>query len=182
MDTLGMTMPKAGVQTGVGVWVIAATVAIAGLLATGLLAAVPAGAGLVVAAASDLTTHRFSTHRLGITGGLAAAVLLIDTAVDGTWARLAFAMAATAGVAALLTVTWLVTRGLAFGDVLLVAFTLAIPLYMSVLAAAVTSGVAVLAAAAVVAVRVVRLGPDRPSTIALAPALLVGWLAGVIVG
>lgn len=177
-----MTMPKAGVQTGVGMWVIAAAVAIAGLLATGLLAAVPAGAGLVVASASDLTTHRFSTQRLGIAGNLVAAALILDTAVDGTWARLAFAMAATAGVAALLTVVWLVTRGLAFGDVLLVSFTLAIPLYVSMLAAAVTLGVALLVAAGVVAVRVIRLGPDRPSTVALAPALLVGWLAGVIVG
>jgi hypothetical protein len=181
MNTVAMTLPKAGSRTGV-VWITAAAVAIAAWLATGLLAAVPAGAGLVAVAATDLTTHRFSTRTLGIVGVLVALALTVDAAAGGTWSRLVLTTAGSVVTAALLTAAWLGTRGLAFGDVLLVTFTVAVPLYMSALAAAVALGVALLAAAAIVVVRVARLGAVRPATVPLAPALLVGWLVGVVVG
>ena len=176
-----MTLPKAGPRTGV-VWIIAAGVAIAGWLATGLIAAVPAGAGLVAAAATDLATHRFSTSALGVAAALVALALTIDAAAHGTWSRLGLAAAGTVVAAVLLTAAWLGTRGMAFGDVLLVTFAVAIPLCMSVPPATVALGAALMAAAALIAVRVARLGVERPATVPLAPALLVGWLVAVVVG
>lgn len=49
MNTVAMTLPKAGLGTGV-VRIVAAVVAMARWLGTGLPAAVPAGVGLVHAA------------------------------------------------------------------------------------------------------------------------------------
>jgi leader peptidase (prepilin peptidase)/N-methyltransferase len=161
---------------------VAAGVALAGWLAAGLFAAVPAGAGLVAAAATDLATHRFSVRALGVASALVALALIFDAAASGAWSRLGFAAAGTAVSAVLLIATWVGTRGLAFGDVLLVTFAVAVPLYVSALAAAVALGAASLAAAGLVAMRAAVLGADRPATVPLAPALLVGWLVGLVVG
>jgi hypothetical protein len=181
MNTVSMTLPKAGLRTGV-VRIIAAAVAIAGWLATGSIAAIAAGVGLVAPAATDLGTHRFSTRALGGAAALVALALTVDAAADGTSSRLVLTAVGSAVTATLLTVVWFVTPGLAFGDVLLVTFTVAVPLHMSALAVAVALGVALFAAAAIVVVRVAWRGADRPATVPLAPALLIGWLAGVVVG
>jgi len=162
----------------VAVAVAAATV---GWLASDLPAAVPAGAVLGVLAMSDLATHHISIRALEVGSGLVTLALTVDAALGNSWERLALAFGETAAVAALLAIAWLSTRGISFGDVLLGAFALAIPLYLSLTAAAVTALAALVTAALYVLERAARVGPRRSATVPLAPALLVGWVCGVAV-
>ena len=71
---------------------------------------------------------------------------------------------------------------MAFGDVLLAAFTVAVPAALSWRAVFVTFVATALIAGGIVIARVVRLGSSRPHTVPLAPALLGGWLCGLVVG
>ncbi len=112
---------------------------------------------------------------------LVALALTAEADRSAEWGRLAVAAVATAAVAVVLLVIWISTVGIALGDILLLAFALAVPLYLSFRAAAITVVVALVAAAAFVAVRFVRRGPARPTTVALAPALLAGWLVALVV-
>jgi hypothetical protein len=153
-----------------------------GWAASGLLAAVPAAIGLALAAASDLTTHRFSVRTLGLASVMVAAALIADAAATGSWHHLAVAGGGTVALSALLLLTWLVTAGVAFGDLLLGVFTLVVPLYLSLTAAAITVVVALTAAAGFVIARAAWSGPSRSTMVPLAPALLVGWLCGVVAG
>lgn len=164
-----------------GTLAVAIAAAAVGCLATDLLAAVPAGAGLGILAMSDLAAHRISIRTVGVASGLVAFGLTVEAATGHSWDRLALAFGGTAGVAALLVVAWLSTTGISFGDVLLGAFALAVPLYLSLTATAVTVLVALAAAALYVVGRAARSGARRSTTVPLAPALLVGWLCGMVV-
>jgi len=170
--------PKVHAPPAGTVAVAAATV---GWLATDLPAAVPAGAALGVLAVSDLATHRVSIRTLAVGSGLVALALTVDAAVGNSWERLALAIGGTATTAALLAIAWLSTSGISFGDVLLGAFALAVPLYLSITATAMTVLVALVTSALYVVARAALLGARRSSTIPLVPALLVGWLCGVLV-
>lgn len=176
MGAPGLSL-KAGLTGCVG-----GSLAALGYLHTGSVAAVPAATGLAALAASDLTSHRFSLRTLRLAAGLVAAGLLIDSSRAAAWDRLAVAAAVTLLIAAAVAGAWLGTRGIAFGDVLLTSFAVAVPAWLSPRAAAVTVFVGVLAAAVLVVVR--RVGADDPtsSTVAFGPALVAGWAVAMVVG
>ena len=152
-----------------------------GYLQTGLIAAVPAATGLAALAASDLTTRRFSLRTLKVASVLVGVGLLLDSGRASDWDRLVVAFGVTALAAVALTAAWLGTKGIAFGDVLLTAFAVAVPAWVSPRAAGVTMLVGVLAAFVMVIVR--RMWPDdQPAGVAFAPALLAGWMVAMVVG
>lgn len=161
--------------------VLAVGASATGLAAIGVLAAAPAGAGLAICAVSDLASHRFSLRVLGVSAGLVALALATDATLGHSWDRLGLAAAGTAGVGVLLLALWLSTSSLALGDVLLVAFTVFVPLYLSIVAAALAVLIALVAAAGYVFTRAALLGPARSTTVPLGPALLVGWVCGVVI-
>ena len=180
MSAVVTSIPKVDARPA-GTLAVAIAAAAVGWLATDLPAAVPAGAGLGVLAASDLAAHRISIRTLSVGSGLVALALAVDAAIGHSWDRLVLAVAGTTVVAAVLGLAWLSTMGISFGDVLLGAFALAVPLYLSLTATAVTVLVALAAAALYVVGRAARSGARRSTTVPLAPALLVGWLCGMVV-
>jgi leader peptidase (prepilin peptidase)/N-methyltransferase len=168
---------KAGLTGCVG-----GSLAALGYLHTGMVAAVPAATGLAALAASDLTSHRFSLRTLRAASALVAAGLLVDTSRAAAWDRLAVAAALTVLIAVALAGAWLGTHGIAFGDVLLTSFAVAVPAWLSPRAAAVTVFVGVVAAAPLVLVRRVGAGDGTGSPVAFGPALLAGWVVAMVVG
>ena len=172
------TLKSAGMTGCVG-----GCVAAVGLWKTGLIAAVPAATGLAALASSDLATRRFSLASLRTASALVAVGLLLDAARGSTWDRLAMAAAVSSGVAVAMLALWVGTRGVAFGDVLLVTFAVAVPARLSPRAAGLTVLVALVVAAAVVLVRPLRQSEGvAAGTVALGPALLAGWVVAMVVG
>lgn len=156
-------------------------VAALGYVHTGMLATLPAATGLAVLAASDSRTRRFSLKTLRVSSVLVAVGLVLDSSRASAWDRLVVAAVVTAILGAAFAGAWLGTRGIAFGDVLLTTFAVAVPAWLSPLAAGVTILVGLLAASAMVVAR--RLGAERdPTGVALGPALLVGWAVAMVVG
>ncbi|MGQ0434998.1 MAG: hypothetical protein ACT452_21630 [Microthrixaceae bacterium] len=154
-----------------------------GFWQTGLIATVPAATGLTVLAASDLATRRFSLRSLQVVSALVVSGLLLDTARDSSWDRLAMATAVSGIVAVTVLALWIRTRGVAFGDVLLVTFSIAVPAWLSPRAAVLTVLVALVVAAAVVLVRPRGKSEGLATgTVALGPALLAGWVVAMVVG
>lgn len=172
----------AGVPARWRLGAVASGAAGAGWLTTGLLAALPAGAGLALMAVSDSATHRFSTRTFGIASLLVATALTYDAIARGAWSQLALTLATTAGALAVLSCLWSASSGAAFGDVLLTTFGLVVPSFVSIRSAAVAMLATPIAAALVVLVRVSRDGASRTRTVPFAPALMAGWLVGVTVG
>ena len=168
---------KAGLTGCVG-----GSLAALGYLHTGMVAAVPAATGLAALAASDLTSHRFSLRTLRAASVLVAVGLLVDSSRAAAWDRLAVAAALTVLIAVALAGAWLGTHGIAFGDVLLTSFAVAVPAWLSPRAAAVTVLVGVLAAALLVLVRRGWADDGTSSTVAFGPALLAGWVVAMVVG
>lgn len=152
-----------------------------GYLHTGLIATVPAATGLAALAASDITTRRFSLRTLGVASVLVSVGLLLDSGRASDWDRLIVAFVVTALAATVLTAAWLGTKGIAFGDVLLTAFAVAVPAWVSPRAAGVTVLVGVLTALVIVIVRRMRLN-DHSGGVAFGPALLAGWVVAMVVG
>lgn len=152
-----------------------------GFAHTGLIAAVPAATGLAALAASDLTTHRFSLRTLRLSSVLVGAALVVDSGRAEAWNRLLVAGFVTALVGVALLGAWLGTRGIAFGDVLLTTFAVVVPAWLSPRAAVVTVVVGILAALGMVLGRRVRV-TGEPSGLPLGPALLMGWMAAMVVG
>ena len=162
---------------------LATCVAAVGLLATGSLAALPAGAGLTCLAMSDLARRRFSMRVLGLASILVVAGILAELAGGETAGRLAQTFLTVTMVASVSVAAWLATRGIAFGDVLVLGFAALMPAWIS--PGAVVWMLIVTFVAAGGAVVMHRLGcRDRrdPETVALGPALLVGWVAGLVIG
>ena len=152
-----------------------------GYVHTGMLAAVPAGTGLAVLAFSDLRTRRFSLSTLRASSILVAVGLVVDSSRAAAWDRLVVATLVTAIVGAAVGGAWLGTRGIAFGDVLLTTFSVAVPAWLSPRAAATTLLVGLLAS--LVMVLAERRVADRGSPgVALGPALLAGWAVAMVVG
>ncbi|MFZ6003072.1 MAG: hypothetical protein ACOYXM_03995 [Actinomycetota bacterium] len=170
LRTAGITGCVGGCVAALGVW------------QTGLIAVVPAATGLAALAVSDVTSRRFSLRTLRVASVLVAVGLLVDSSRAAAWDRLAVAAAVTVLVATALAGAWLGTRGIAFGDVLLTSFAVAVPAWLSPRAAAVTVFVAVVAAALLVLVRRVGGGDGTGSTVAIGPALLAGWVVAMVVG
>lgn len=148
---------------------------------TGLIAAVPAATGLAALAASDLATRRFSLRTLRGSSLLVGAALMLDSRRTQAWDRLLVAGVVTALIGLGLLGAWLGTRGIAFGDVLLTTFAVAVPAWLSPRAAFVTVLATVLAAFVMVVVRRTRSSSESDG-LALGPALLAGWLVAMVVG
>lgn len=150
---------------------------------TGMIAAIPGAIGLTALAVSDAMTRRFPVRTLRIAAALVVAGLLLDTARASAWDRLAVAAALVSAVALALLVLWFATPGIAFGDVLLLTFAVLVPAWRSPLAVASTILVALVVGGIVAAIqRHHRHAGTTAATIALGPALLVGWAAGVVIG
>lgn len=158
-------------------------VAALGFWQTGLVATVPAAAGLTILAASDLTTHRFSLKTLRLSTAFVVASLVVDSMRSSDWDRL-IATGAVAGVVAVTVVAlWLTTSGIAFGDVLLLTFAVLVPAWLSPWAAVATILIALVVGGATAMIqRHGRPAGRSPVTVALGPALLAGWVAAMVVG
>lgn len=148
---------------------------------TGLIAAVPAATGLAALAASDLETRRFSLRTLRLSSVLVGLGLVLDSGRAEAWDRLFVVGVVTVSAGVALLGIWLRTRGIAFGDVLLTTFAVAVPAWVSTRAAAVTVLVGVLVAFVIVMVRRIRATDDR-SGLAFGPALLAGWIVAMVAG
>lgn len=154
-----------------------------GLWQTGLIAAVPAATGLTALATTDLATHRFSLKTLRSATALAVAGLVVDAMRSSAWDQLVEAVAATGLVGLALLTLWFVTPGIALGDVLLLTFAVLVPAWLSPWAAGITILVTVVTGGAVaVAQRHGRPVGRPPTTVALGPALLAGWVVAVVIG
>lgn len=152
-----------------------------GYVHTGLIATVPAATGLATIAASDLATRRFSLRALWVSSVLVGIGLVLDSGRDAAWDRLLVGGVVTALIGIGLLGAWLGTRGIAFGDVLLTTFAVAVPAWLSPRAAFVTVLAAVLATFVVILVRR-RRDSSESTGLAFGPALLAGWLVAMVVG
>lgn len=158
-------------------------VAVVGMLTTGSLAAMPAGLALSYLAWSDLTTRRFSLRLLAGATLAVCVVIAAETIRRGTIRHMVVRLAVLSAVLVLAGLGWLATRGVSFGDVLLVGFAAIVPAWMSPAAIVLMVGSAFVAAGAVVVVRRLRSeGPVPGAAVAFGPALVVGWLVGVSFG
>jgi hypothetical protein len=135
-------------------------------------------------AASDLTTHRFSLRTLRLATALVAVGFVVDAVRGAAWGRLAQAVLIAGVVALGVSVLWVVTVGISFGDVLLLTLTVLIPAWLSPRAVVITILAALVVGGTVaVAQRVGRSRkPSSSAGVALGPALLAGWTIGVVVG
>lgn len=170
------SLRRAGLTAGVG-----GSMAALGYAHTGLIAALPAATGLAALAASDLATRRFSLRTLRTSAVLVGVSLVLDSGRTQAWDRLLAAVVVTGLVGLGLLGAWLGTRGIAFGDVLLATFAVAVPAWLSPSAAVVTVLAALVVALWTVLVRRVKDATDRPG-IPLGPALLAGWVFAMVVG
>lgn len=172
------TLKAAGLTGCVG-----GRIAALGVWQTGLIAAVPAATGLTALAASDLATRRFSLKTLRLATALVVAGLVVDSMRASAWDRIVATVAVAGVVAVAVLALWFSTAGIAFGDALLLTFAVLVPAWLSPRAAAVTILVAVVVGGVVAVVqRQGRPVGRSPATVALGPALLVGWTVGVMVG
>lgn len=180
MRSLVGTRPLKAVGLTRGVGLCAAVLA---YWETGLIASVPAAVGLTVLATSDLTTHRFSLKTLGRAAALVVAGLVVDTARSSAWNRLVATVVVACIVGLSLLALWLSTGGVAFGDVLLLTFTVLVPAWLSPRAAGATVLVTLIVGGAVAMFQRHGRPADPPhATVALGPPLLAGWAVGVMVG
>ena len=148
---------------------------------TGLLSAGPSAIGLTMLAASDLVTRALPRKIVRCTAICIVVAALLDAIRLSAWSRFTAASIVTLLVALVACVVWLVSSGVAFGDVKLLALAAFVPAWLRSDAVVTMIVVALLAAAGIVLVRATRSGRiTATATIAFGPPLLVGWLVGVL--
>ena len=148
---------------------------------TGLLSAAPSAIGLTMLAASDHATRRIPRNTIVRTAWWTAVGALVDAARLSAWDRLATASVLAVLVGLVAAAIWLVSSGIAFGDVKLLALAAFVPAWLRSSAIVTMVAVALMAAACVVVFKGIRSGSiAATSTIAFGPPLLVGWLVGVL--
>ena len=148
---------------------------------TGLLSAAPAAIGLTMLAASDMATRRVPRTIVAQTTAWMLVGALVDAVRLSEPKRFLTALGVATLVGFVAGLAWLVSSGIAFGDVKLLALAAFVPAWLR--ASAVVTVVAVAFLAAVLYVLVERLQHGRitaKATIAFGPPLLVGWLVGVL--
>ena len=148
---------------------------------TGLLSAAPAAIGLTMLAASDMATRRVPRTIVAQTTAWMLVGALVDAVRLSEMNRFLTALGVATLVGFVAGLAWLVSSGIAFGDVKLLALAAFVPAWLR--ASAVVTVVAVAFLAAVLYVLVERLQHGRitaKATIAFGPPLLVGWLVGVL--
>lgn len=158
-------------------------VAVVGTLAAGSFAAVPAGVALAYLAWSDLAIRRFSLRLLGGATLTVCGVIGAEAIGGGATRRLLDWLLTLSALTVIAALVWSATKGVSFGDVLLVGFAALVPAWMSPAAVALMVGSAFVAAGAMVVARRLRSGTAvRDDAVAFGPALVVGWLVGVSFG
>jgi len=158
-------------------------VAVVGTLTAGSFAAAPAGAALAYLALSDLAIRRFSLRLLGGATVTVCAVIGAEAIGRGATRRLVDWLLTLSALIVVATLAWFATKGVSFGDVLLVSFAALVPAWMSPAAVALMVGSAFVAAGSMVLARRLRSGAAvHAEAVAFGPALVVGWLVGVSVG
>jgi prepilin signal peptidase PulO-like enzyme (type II secretory pathway) len=163
------------------VHLVSGCVALLAAWRTGLAIALPAGFGLTHLAATDLATRRVPRPTVRLTAAAIGAASLIDIARKRSAQNLLRALLLTLVVGLLAALAWSLTKGIALGDVKLLALAAFVPAWLSTRAVVVTIVAAWMAAAVVVGLRAAQ-GRDvaRSASIAFGPPLLVGWLVGVM--
>ena len=148
---------------------------------TGLLSAAPASIGLTMLAASDMATRRVPRTIVAQTSAWMLAAALLDAVRLSEPKRFLTAIVLATFVGLVAGLVWLISSGIGFGDVKLLALAAFVPAWLRGSAIATVVAVAFLAAA--VHVLIERSRHDRiaaQATIAFGPPLLVGWLVGVL--
>lgn len=169
--------------TTVGGYALGMPIALIALWRTGMTAAVPAGLGLTAVARSDQATHRFSLRELRVLALIVALCIVLDTARSSDWRQWGITLAVGGLTVLAVLLFWLTTSAVAFGDVVLVAFALPVPASVSPRAVGTMLFVALVAAGGTgVIQRVRRTTISATDGVALGPALLAGWVVGVMVG
>ena len=148
---------------------------------TGLLSAAPAAMGLTMLAASDMATRRVPKTIVAHTTACMLAAALADAIRLSEMDRFLAALGLATLVGFVAGLAWLVSSGIAFGDVKLLALAAFVPAWLRGSAVVTVVAVAFLAAAVNVLVERLRHGHiTAQATIAFGPPLLVGWLVGVL--
>lgn len=167
---------------GLSGYLAAGCVAGLGFWRTGLVAAVPAATGLTAVAVADRATRRFSLKTLRLASALVVAGLVVDATRASAWDRLVAAVAVTGLIGFALVALWLITPGVALGDVLMLTFAVLVPAWLSPWAAGTTILIAVVVGGAMAVIHRHGRPPGRsPTTVALGPALLAGWVVAVVI-
>ncbi len=148
---------------------------------SGLLSAAPASIGLTMLAASDVATRRVPRTIVARTSASMLAAALVDAVRLSEPTRFLTALGLAALVGLVAGLVWLVSSGIAFGDVKLLALAAFVPAWLRGSAVVTVVAVAFLAAAVYVLIERLRHGHiTAKATIAFGPPLLVGWLVGVL--
>lgn len=148
---------------------------------TGILSAAPAAIGLTMLAASDMATRRVPRAIVAQTTAWMLVAALVDAVRLSEPKRFLMALGVATLVGLVAALVWLVSSGIAFGDVKLLALAAFVPAWIR--GSAVVTVVAVAFVAAAFYVLIERLQHGRipaKATIAFGPPLLVGWLVGVL--
>jgi hypothetical protein len=151
------------------------------VLQTGLVAAFPSAVGLTMLAVSDYRTRHVPREVVARSAVAIMVLGVLDAAVRADGQGLARATVTTAIVTLVAGLVWAVTSGIAFGDVKLLALASFVPAWIRGSAVLTMVLVALMTAVGMVVVERVRVGGlTMKSSIAFGPALLVGWLVGVL--
>ena len=145
---------------------------------TGILSAAPTAIGLTMLAASDMATRRVPRTIVAQTTAWMLVAALVDAVRLSEPKRFLTALGLATLVGLVTGLVWLVSSGIAFGDVKLLALAAFVPAWIR---GSAVVAVAFLAAALYVLIERLRRGRiTAKSTIAFGPPLLVGWLVGVL--
>lgn len=148
---------------------------------TGLLSAAPASIGLTVLAASDMATRRVPRTIVAYTTACMLVAALVDAVRLSEMNRFLTALGLATLVGLVAGSVWLVSSGIAFGDVKLLTLAAFVPAWLRASAVVTVVAVAFLAAALYVLIERMQHGEiTAKATIAFGPPLLVGWLVGVL--
>jgi leader peptidase (prepilin peptidase) / N-methyltransferase len=148
---------------------------------TGLLSAAPASIGLTMLAASDMATRRVPRTIVAQTTACMLVAALVDALRLSEMSRFLTALGLATLVGLVAGSVWLVSSGIAFGDVKLLALASFVPGWLRGSAVVAVVAVSFLAAALYVLIERLRHGRiAAKATIAFGPPLLVGWLVGVL--
>jgi leader peptidase (prepilin peptidase) / N-methyltransferase len=148
---------------------------------TGLLSAAPAATGLTMLAALDMATRRVPRTIVAQTTACMLAAALVDAVRLSEPKRFLTAIVLAAFVGLVAGLVWLISSGIAFGDVKLLALAAFVPAWLRGSAIVTVVVVAFLAAAVYMLIERLQHGAiTAKATIAFGPPLLVGWLVGVL--
>jgi prepilin signal peptidase PulO-like enzyme (type II secretory pathway) len=147
----------------------------------GVSAAIPAGFGLTILAATDLATRRLPSRLVFGTAVATGLFAARDASRSHSWTDFVIALAAAGATTIVAAVIWAVTSGIAFGDVKLLGVASFVPATVAPRLVLTMLFVALVASLFVVlAIRMRRTEAVKAASIAFAPPLLVGWFVAMM--